>query len=133
MAEARENTSGPLVLVGDDEEMMLDLVCDVLREAGFRTVTASDGAEVIELVHRHQPVLIVLDVMMPKMDGYTALTRLRSHPMTSEVPVIVLTGQVDPVYRALSEGVGAVAHVTKPFSPQQLVETVKRILAERTA
>lgn len=116
------------MLVGDDELMVRDLVCEILGESGFRTVTASDGDEVIRLAHAHQPALILLDVMMPRMDGYTTLTRLRGHPLTADVPVIVLTGQTDPVYRRLSEGVGAVAHVTKPFSPSQLTDTVRRVL-----
>jgi len=133
MAEATDDLAGPLVLVGDDEPMILDLVCEVLREAGFTTLTACDGPEVVELARQHRPVLIVLDVMMPRMDGYTTLTRLRGHPMTAGVPVIVITGQGDPVYRTLSEGVGAEAHVTKPFSPLQFTETVRRVLGGQPA
>jgi two-component system response regulator MprA len=122
----------PLVLVADDEPGIRDLLCEVLAEAGFRTQTAADGGEVVELAVRHQPVLIVLDVMMPKMDGYTTLTRLRGHPLTKEIPVIILTGQAEPFYRTLSVGVGAVAHLTKPVLPDQLTETARRILAGRS-
>jgi CheY-like chemotaxis protein len=123
----------PLILVGDDELMIRDLVCEILGEAGFRTLTAADGEEVLDLALRHQPVAIVLDVMMPKMDGYAAMTRLRGHPLTAGIPVIVLTGQVNPAFPALSEGVGAVAHVTKPFSPRQLAETVRRVVSGASA
>ncbi len=117
-----------LVLVADDEPTVRNLVCEVLAEAGFRTATAADGDEVVSVALERQPALIVMDVMMPHMDGYTTLTRLRGHPRTKEIPVIILTGQVEPVYRTISAGVGAVAHVTKPFSPRQLTETVERVL-----
>lgn len=117
-----------LVLVADDEPTVRNLVCEVLAEAGFRTATAADGDEVVSVALERQPALIVMDVMMPHMDGYTTLTRLRGDPRTKEIPVIILTGQVEPVYRTISAGVGAVAHVTKPFSPRQLTETVERVL-----
>lgn len=128
MAETAGVSAAPLVLVADDEAGIRNLVCEVLAEAGFRTMPAEDGEEAVRLALRHQPALIVMDVMMPNMDGYTTLTRLRGHPLTKEIPVIMLTGQVEPVYRTLSAGVGAVAHLTKPFSPRQLTETVERVL-----
>lgn len=128
MAEETSGAAARLVLVCDDEDTIRDLVCEILGEAGFRTMTATDGAEVLDLARQHEPVLIVLDVMMPRMDGYTTLMRLRGHPMTQDVPVVILTGQSDPMYRTLSEGIGAVAHLTKPFSPRQLLETVRRVL-----
>lgn len=130
MTHAAEPTGGPLVLVADDEIRVRDLVCEVLTAAGFSTLGAGDGQEAVELARRHRPACIVLDLMMPRMDGYTALTRLRGHPVTAEVPVVVLTGQTDPVYERLSDGVGAVAHVTKPFSPRHLADTVRRVLGE---
>ena len=95
----------PLVLVADDDPGVRDLVCDVLTEAGFRTVAAGDGEEALALAHDHEPDLIVLDVMMPRVDGYSALTRLRGRPETREIPVIILTGQGDPLYRDLSAGI----------------------------
>lgn len=128
MAETAGVSAAPLVLVADDEAGIRNLVCEVLAEAGFRTMPAEDGEEAVRLALQRQPALIVMDVMMPKMDGYTTLTRLRGHPLTKEIPVIMLTGQVEPVYRTLSAGVGAVAHLTKPFSPRQLTETVERVL-----
>jgi len=121
----------PLVLVADDDAAILDLVSDVLAQAGFRTVTAADGEKLVELAAAHQPVLILLDVNMPNVDGYATLTRLRGDPSTREIPVIILTGQDEPIYRNLSGGLGAAAHVTKPFSPHSLTETVQRVLADR--
>jgi CheY-like chemotaxis protein len=125
--------AGDLVLVADDEADMRDLLCDVLGGAGLQTVTASDGQQVVDQARHYRPALIILDVMMPKMDGYTTLARLRDEPTTRNIPVIVLTAQHGPVYRTLSAGVGAVAHLTKPFSPQRLTDLVTRALDEAAA
>jgi CheY-like chemotaxis protein len=106
-----------LALVADDEAEVRQLIGDVLAEVGFETLTARDGLELLDLAARHRPQLIVADVMMPNMDGYTAVARLRGHPATAGIPVIMLTGCADPAYGQLSEGMGAAAHLTKPFSP----------------
>jgi two-component system phosphate regulon response regulator OmpR len=119
--------------VADDEPLVRELVSDVLAEAGFRTVRAADGSEVLQLALQHRPALIVLDVMMPNLDGYTAITRLRNHGATKDIPVVILTGQADTVYRTLSFGLGATAHLTKPFSPRQLMDTVEEALHHRSA
>lgn len=104
------------------------LLTEVLDELGFQTVTAGDGVAMLELVDRHRPALIVVDIMMPLMDGYSAIARLRGQRATADVPIVVITGRTDPVYRALSEGVGVAAHLTKPFSPKELVEVVQRLV-----
>jgi CheY-like chemotaxis protein len=122
------SSAGKLVLVADDEQEMRDLVCFVLGDAGLRTVTAADGEEVLDQALRHQPALIIMDVMMPNMDGYTTLTRLRDQPTTKGIPVIVLTAQQEPVHRTLSAGLGAVAHLAKPFSARELTDLVSRAL-----
>jgi CheY-like chemotaxis protein len=118
----------PLALVADDEAEMRNLVGEVLGEVGFETLPARDGLEVIELAARHHPQLIVMDVMMPSMDGYTAVARLRGHLATAKIPVIMLTGCTDPSYRQLSGGMGAAAHMTKPFSPVLLSELAQEMV-----
>jgi CheY-like chemotaxis protein len=132
--EAEAGEAGPggrplLVLVGDDDPAIRELVADVLAEAGFRTARATNGEEVVELAVRQKPALIVLDVIMPKMDGYTTLIRLRGNRVTQDIPVVILTGQPGPIYQTLSYGAGATAHITKPFSPRQLMDTVERVLS----
>lgn len=119
-----------IALVADDEPGIRDLLAEVLDALGFHTLTAGNGIELMELVDRVSPSLIVIDVMMPRMDGYTAVTRLRGQAATERVPIIVLTGRTDPSYGALSDGVGANAHITKPFSPQRLVEAVHRLVGD---
>ncbi len=131
MSDPSTQPGGRVALVADDDADTCELLSDLLGQAGFRTVTTGDGEAVLALAREHQPSLIVLDVMMPAVDGYTALTRLQGDPSTRGIPVIVLTGQADPVYRTLSAGVGAVAHLTKPFSARALTETVQRVLGPR--
>ena len=118
----------PLALVADDEAEVRQLVSEVLAEAGFETLSARDGLELLDLATRHSPDLIVADVMMPKMDGYTAVARLRGHPATAAIPIIMLTGCLEPEYARLSEGMGAAAHLTKPFSPVLLGELAQAMV-----
>jgi CheY-like chemotaxis protein len=122
-----------LALIADDEDEVRRLVGEVLAEVGFDTVTARDGLELLELALRHRPQLIVADVMMPKMDGYTAVARLRGDPATARIPIIMLTGCMDPAYGHLSAGMGAAAHLTKPFSPAVLGELAQDMVRRRPA
>jgi CheY-like chemotaxis protein len=118
----------PLALVADDEAEVRGLVGEVLANAGFEIVLARDGLELVELATRHRPQLIVADVMMPSMDGYTAVARLRGQAATAGTPIIMLTGCTDPAYGELSAGMGASAHVTKPFSPRRLGELAQEMV-----
>lgn len=126
-------TTDLLVLVADDDDLVRDVVREILEDAGFRTITARNGDEAIRLAREHQPALILLDVMMPRMDGYTTLARLREYPATKDVPVIVLTGRTNPGFRELSSGVGASAHVTKPVLPDELLQTMRRLIGEKVS
>ena len=118
----------PLALVADDEDEVRRLIREILGEVGFETLSACDGVELLELAAKHRPQLIVMDVMMPTMDGYTAVARLRGQAATAGIPVIMLTGCSDPAYGQLSEGMGAAAHVTKPFSPLLLGELAQEMV-----
>jgi CheY-like chemotaxis protein len=120
-----------LALVVDDDVQMRDLVAEILTPAGFRTLGAPDGEEALALALEHRPTIIIMDVMMQTMDGYTALTRLRGHSATRDIPVIIVTGEAVNTYRPLSFEVGAMAHLSKPFSPGMLTATVRRVLGER--
>jgi CheY-like chemotaxis protein len=118
----------PLAIVADDEAEVRQLVSEILAEVGFDTLTARDGVELVDLASRHRPALIVADVMMPGMDGYTAVTRLRGQPETAGIPIIMLTGCTDPAYGQLSEGLGVSAHLTKPFSAVLLGELAQEMV-----
>ena len=118
----------PLAIVADDEAEVCRLIGEALAEVGFETLSARDGYELLELAARHRPQLIIADVMMPSMDGYTAIARLRGQAATAGIPIIMLTGCTDPAYGQLSEGMGASAHVTKPFSPLHLGELAQEMV-----
>jgi two-component system phosphate regulon response regulator PhoB len=118
----------PLVLVADDEADVLELVALHLERAHFDVVRASDGDEAMELAQVMRPDVAVLDVMMPGLNGYELVTRMRETHETAGIPVLLLTaraGQLDVVqgYRS-----GADEYMKKPFSPHDLVDRVKDLL-----
>ncbi len=112
--------AAPLALVVDDDPAIRDLVGEVLEELGLQALSIADPETVVELAATHRPAVILLDIMMPGLDGYTLATRLRGDPRTAAIPIVFVTGQDAPIYRTLSFGVGAVAHVEKPFTPTTL-------------
>ena len=113
------------VLVVDDEQTILDLVTSYLRREGYEVYTAMDGPAGLQAAHRLQPDLIVLDVMLPGMDGIELLTRLRRE---SDVYVILLTAKSEEMDKIVGLSVGADDYLTKPFSPRELVARVKAAL-----
>ena len=116
------------VLVVDDEPIVQQLIKFKLRSLGYEVMLASNGEEALGFVQERHPDVILLDVLMPVMGGFEALTRLKSNPETAGIPVIVLTGQ--SVENVVVEGLelGADDYVTKPFSPVELAARVKTVL-----
>jgi putative two-component system response regulator len=119
----------PLALVVDDEPAMRDLIGEVLEEFGILTVALAEPEAVLEQAAAHRPALIVLDVMMPAMDGYTVAERLRKDSRTAAIPIVFVTGQTEPMYHTMSVDAGAVAHVQKPFTVDTLRAAIGRALA----
>ncbi len=117
------------ILVVDDEQDAVDLVAFNLKQAGFQVITAEDGAEALDKVHKHQPDLIVLDVMMPELDGLEVCKLLRRDPATAGIPLLMLTAKATEVDRILGLELGADDYVTKPFSPRELVLRIRKLLA----
>ena len=116
------------ILAVDDEKHIVRLVQINLEKEGYEVATANTGREALEKVASFQPDLIVMDVMMPEMDGLEALSRLKADPATSEIPVIMLTAkaQDSDVFRGWQAG--ADLYLTKPFNPAELLTFVKRLL-----
>jgi two-component system, OmpR family, KDP operon response regulator KdpE len=114
-----------LILVVDDEPRMIRFIRMNLELEGFRVIEASNGADALEQIRRHLPDLIVMDVMMPQMDGFEALRLLRE---ISTVPVILLTVKGDEDDRIRGLELGADDYVTKPFSPRELNSRVNAVL-----
>ena len=121
------------VLVVDDEPDVLDLVSYNLGQAGFAVETAADGAEGLRKARSAAPDLILLDLMLPEMDGLEVCKLLRRDPKTSDIPIIMLTARAGEIDRIVGLELGATDYVPKPFSPRELVLRVKKRLEERQA
>ena len=116
------------VLVVDDEPDALELIDYNLRGAGYQVFTAANGARAMELAQRHIPDLIILDLMLPEIDGIEVCKILRRNSETQDIPIIMLTAKADEIDRVIGLEVGADDYVTKPFSPRELILRVKNIL-----
>jgi CheY-like chemotaxis protein len=119
---------GELILVADDDGDVRELVVFRLERAGYRVVTAADGQEAVEVALERSPDVCVIDVMMPKLDGYQVTERLRASPGLAEVPIVLLTASVEDA--AVSRGfeVGASDYIKKPFGPPELLERIAAAL-----
>jgi len=119
---ARDDTT---VLVVDDDHKLIALVRTYLEREGFRVLPAYDGAQALDLVARHHPGFIILDVMLPRLDGVSVCRQIRKG---SDVPILMLTARVEEADKLAGLHVGADDYVTKPFSPRELVARVRAIL-----
>ena len=115
----------PTVLVVDDEPIVRGVVVKYLRREGYRTLEAGDGDAALALVDHEQPDLVVLDLMLPGIDGLAVCRRIRAH---SELPVIMLTARAEEADRIVGLELGADDYVTKPFSPREVVARVRAVL-----
>jgi DNA-binding response OmpR family regulator len=113
------------IMVVDDEKRLVSLVESYLTQEGFRVVSAYNGREALTVARREKPDLIVLDVMMPEMDGYEFMRRHRAEGNT---PIILLTARVDDEEKVIGLEVGADDYMTKPFRPRELVARVRAVL-----
>ncbi len=124
-------TSGINILAVDDEADILQLLCYNLKNAGYGVIEAKDGPEAIELAKKHYPDLIVLDIMLPNMEGTEVLRRLKRDASTANIPVIMLTAKGEEVDKIVGFELGADDYITKPFSPRELVLRVKALLKRK--
>ena len=121
----QRDMAGASVLIVDDEPMVREVVGRYLRRDGFEVTTAADGAEALELISSEGPDMVVLDLMLPRVNGLVVLDELRQ---TSDVPVILLTARGDEGDRVLGLELGADDYVTKPFSARELTARVRTVL-----
>jgi DNA-binding response OmpR family regulator len=123
---------GELILLVDDESNIIELARMYLERDGFRVGAARDGLAALDAVNREPPALLVLDLMLPKLDGYEVCKRIRAK---SDVPIIMLTARDDDLDKIVGLELGADDYMTKPFNPRELVARVKAILrrSERAA
>jgi two-component system phosphate regulon response regulator PhoB len=119
------------ILVVDDEPDVIELIEFNLKAAGFDVLTATEGEEALKKARLNLPKLILLDLMLPEVDGLEVCKSLRRDPNTSAIPIIMLTAKAAEIDRVLGLELGADDYVTKPFSPRELVLRVKNILKRR--
>jgi len=113
----------------DDEPEAVELVEFNLKQAGYAVTTAADGAEALKKARSQTPDLIVLDVMLPEMNGFEICKALRLDPATAKTPIIMLTAKAAEIDRVLGLELGADDYLTKPFSPRELLLRIKKILS----
>lgn len=121
------------ILVVDDEPALLRLMEFVLAKQGHTMLTATNGEEALEQARRHRPQLIVLDIMMPKLDGYQVAEALRADAELQSIPIIMLSAKAQDEDIERGIGAGVDKYVTKPFSPDQLVELASTYLPQGSA
>ncbi|MEK7310477.1 MAG: response regulator transcription factor [Chloroflexota bacterium] len=123
---------GELILLVDDEANIVELAKLYLEREGFRIASVGDGAQAVEAVKKENPALVVLDIMLPALDGYEVCKRVRAD---SDVPIIMLTARDEDIDKIIGLELGADDYMTKPFNPRELVARVKAILrrSERAA
>src|SRR6185503_19358302 len=121
------------ILVVDDEPDAIELIEFNLKAAGFEVTTAADGGQALKKARAVLPALIILDLMLPEVDGLEVCKILRRDPQTSGIPIIMLTAKAAEIDRVLGLELGADDYVTKPFSPRELVLRVKRLLRRSQA
>jgi two-component system alkaline phosphatase synthesis response regulator PhoP len=121
------------ILVVDDEIYIVHILDFSLGMEGYSVVTALDGEQALEKARTEKPDLIVLDIMMPKLDGYETCKRLKADDATKAIPVILLSAKGRNVDQKVGFEVGADDYITKPFSPRKLVERINAILGQGTS
>ncbi|HEY5044205.1 MAG TPA: response regulator [Verrucomicrobiae bacterium] len=125
-------TNPKKILVADDEVFMLRLLEMTFKKGGYEVVSCRDGREALAAVVSVQPQLIVLDIMMPGLDGLGALRMLKENPATRDIPVVVLSAKGHSLTKIDAVLAGAVLFLAKPFSPNQLLGEVQKILAPKS-
>ena len=116
------------ILITDDDPVIIELLQVNLGFEGYDVITASDGLEAVERAGRELPDLVILDIMMPRMDGWTARAELLKDPRTAEIPVIFLSARAQQADLRKGYEAGVAAYITKPFEPVELLDLIEQIL-----
>ncbi len=126
------DTKRRLVYIEDEQEM-IDLVRLILNRRGYEILGANGGREGLDMVRQELPDLVLLDLMMPDMDGWDVYQQMKADESTSRIPVIVVTAKAQSIDKVLGLHIAKVDdYISKPFSPQELVDSVEKVLARRS-
>lgn len=117
------------ILVVDDVPSELEIICRILLDVGLEVIRAGNGEEAIARIQEMSPDLVVLDVVMPRMNGFEVIRELRGDRKTAKLPVVFCTHKSTDIDKAWGTDLGADAYLSKPFEPQQLVNIVQRLLS----
>ena len=117
-----------VILVVEDDPKSLKLTRDVLQASGYTTIEAIDGEQGVELAKAKKPDLILMDILMPKMDGYAACHAIKKDKATRKIPVVMLTAMGYELNKELAKRLGAGGYITKPFSRQELLDVINQFL-----
>jgi CheY-like chemotaxis protein len=124
----KEENMAKTILIVEDDPMSLKLTKDLLKIAGYQTIQAIDGAQGIEMAKSKKPDLILMDIMMPKVDGYTACGAIKSDALTKNIPIIMVSALGFELNKHLAERMGASGYITKPIDHNELIRTLKEFL-----
>ncbi len=116
------------ILLVEDSQVQRELICNLLRNNGIKVTVAHDGVEALEHIQKFSPDLVVLDIVMPRMNGYEVCRRLKSDPKTKNVPVVMCSSKGEEWDRYWGMRQGADAYIAKPFEPVELIGTIKQLL-----
>lgn len=120
----------PIVLVVDDEDMTRKLLRLMLERDGFTIIEAEDGLQALEVIKHEMPNVVILDVMMPNLDGFSTCQELRSRPETADLPIIMLSARTQTEAVRAGLNAGANRYMTKPISKPELVQTLQDLLSD---
>jgi signal transduction histidine kinase len=123
--KSKEKQTKPLILIAEDIPKNMEIVCSILIKAGYRVAMAGNGCQVLQMVSNVKPDLILLDIMMPEMDGFEACRHLKKDPETKDITIIFLTAKTDTTDIVKGFELGAVDYITKPFRGAELLSRVK--------
>jgi CheY-like chemotaxis protein len=116
------------ILVVDDDASSLELIEAMLVPNGYEIITANDGSKAVAIIIEKKPDLILLDIMMPGLDGYSTLTKIKENKTISKIPVVMLTAMGFQLNKELALRFGAVGYITKPVDLAELLKTISRLL-----
>ncbi len=114
------------ILAVDDEPVNLKLVQSALAPKGYKIITAKNGEEAVNLARKYKPSLILMDILMPNMDGYAACSSIKTDQSTKNIPVIMLTGLGFELNKKLAETAGADGYITKPFNADEILDLISK-------
>ncbi|MBU0573202.1 MAG: response regulator [Candidatus Margulisiibacteriota bacterium] len=122
---------GEKILIVDDEQDIVSALSIRLKAMGYEVDTAFDGMEALDKARAGKPDLILLDIMLPKLDGYKVCRMLKFDEQYKDIPIIMLTAKVSDQNRKMGQEMGANGYLNKPFNPEELMSTIRKLLEER--